>query len=221
MTRTAASKVSHVPALRDALDPADPPVELNYQYDEERALRLTDAHGCALGDPVREYVDDVLGRVDAAAGIFDLVCANGRIQPTRAPGAGLDLGELARTFYQIPLFAALFPSLEGRSINVEIAFSVSGLTEERIDLDATSRVVVPWPEEPLPTALDQALDAYPTALTPVIARLGSGAFGSWLADSGITQLSFVGRFTVPVVVDRGGGSDAPTGLSDPRPSALH
>ena len=210
---------SCVPALRDALAPHDPPVALDYTANA--APRLTDAHGCELGDPVQEFVDDVLARVDAVAGVFRVAHARGRIRPTRVPGAELDLAELAQTLSQVPLVAVLYPPLLRRSIDVAIDMTVQQEPREPIAIDVRPRVMLVWSSAALPAALDDALSAYPRALASLVAQLSRGSLAPWLRDSGIAHLNLAGQFTVPVAAPGGRGTRSPSGFSDPPPRFLH
>jgi len=217
MSSSATTAASFLPSLRDALAPEDPPVRLDYWHLESPSLTLTDVHGAALGDPIREYVNDVLGRIDDHAGALDVVRAAGRVAPERTSGSRLDLLELAGLLSDARLACAIFDALARHTLTVQIPLSVTRRRTGQVQIDGAPKVGFITPtDDPLPPEINRALSGYAKALATVTAQMGRSSLGPWLADSGLTQLTFAGRFTVPVV-NRG---RAPTGLSDPRPPAL-
>jgi len=186
-----------VPSLRDALAPADPPVELDYRTIPRMSLMLRDDHGYVLGDPVKEFVADVFAWISAHADVLAIARARGRVAPTAGQGTALDLDELHEMLGDLRPAAARLQPLAGHSLAVELPITVPRLPNANIHINGTPRVGIVTAEEPMPPAVDAALSDYTAAIASVTDRLARGSFGPWLLDSGITSLDFVGHFTVP------------------------
>jgi len=201
MPRANTALVSYAPALSDAFALEDLPAHLSFTAEDGGALRLTDADQHPVGDPVREFVADVLQSVDDSAAPLRLLTAEARIRPRLGSGRGIDLADLHRTFVEMRMLGVYFAPLVEREMRVDI--QISGWTTP----DGIAHVQA-WPtcalcraDVPSSIELAGALTDYISGLAELTAEAIGGPLGAWIVDSGLTHLLFGAQFTIPTTVE--------------------
>ena len=201
MTFNQTTAVSVAPALRDAFAPDDAPAELRYSAEAGTSLSLTDAGGF-VGDPVREFVADVLKRIDDNTDALELKAAEARIQPGHQGGHGVDLAALNRRCFEMRAVGAFFTPLMLREmcIDIPIYWSTSANGDEQVESVPQVRLA---DHGETPTAeLTRAMNGYIRAVSHLTTKAIKDPLGAWIVDSGVTKLHLSGRFTVPMAVTR-------------------
>lgn len=207
MTNANTALVSHAPALSDAFSPEDLPAHLSYSSDGGGALSLTDADEQPVGDPVREFVADVLQSVDDSTDALRLLAAEAHIRPRPDCGHGIDLATLRRTFFDMRAVGPFFTTLMQRQIRVDIQISTFNKPDGVEQVQAWPKVALCatdlWPS----VELERALGGYANAVAKLTREAIDGDLGAWVIDSGITHLVFGGQFKMPTPVNMNLGDE--------------
>lgn len=196
MTTSSQNLPSCLPALRNAFMPDDLPVTLTYTRKGRRVLRLTDDDGVELGDPLREFVDDVLGTLDASAGPFNVVEAHGVIRPNDKSGTVVGLAPLMDLLGEMREMA-MVPGLSGQQLIVTIEVARVAEWPGATTITAAPRVAFAHKGPSVPEALDAAIAVYGHQVAELMRDVAAGPLGAWCIDSGLTRLVLQAHIAVP------------------------